>query len=160
MKKQFGKACEYAVAERNKRVQIVVCDTTESCHRRSLSKMKAVCSTVRSFRTERVHRRVPRDHYNGIEFAFGGQQQRRIYIGTFRMRSFISRMKTAPLRKPILYGYDPRLWKSKGVLHHLVQTIPAARPWYREDKDFKTFVQLENAFLPFKPQRRCSSHEK
>jgi len=52
--------------------------------------------------------------------------------------------------KPILYGYDPRLLEIEGTYYILWcnyfngPTIGIAKT-----KDFKTFVQLENAFLPF-----------
>ncbi len=52
--------------------------------------------------------------------------------------------------KPILYGYDPRLLELEGNYYITWcnyfhgPTIGIART-----KDFKTFVQLENAFLPY-----------
>ena len=52
--------------------------------------------------------------------------------------------------KPILYGYDPRLVEVEGTYYILWcnyfngPTIGIAKT-----KDFKTFIQLENAFLPF-----------
>ncbi len=51
---------------------------------------------------------------------------------------------------PILYGYDPRLVELEGEYyitwcnHFHGPTIGIAKT-----KDFKTFIQLENAFLPF-----------
>ena len=52
--------------------------------------------------------------------------------------------------KPILYGYDPRLLELDGTYYitwcnyFVGPTIGIAKT-----KDFKTFIQLENAFLPF-----------
>jgi beta-1,4-mannooligosaccharide/beta-1,4-mannosyl-N-acetylglucosamine phosphorylase len=52
--------------------------------------------------------------------------------------------------KPILYGYDPRLVEIEGTYYIMWcnyfngPTIGLAKT-----KDFKTFIQLENAFLPF-----------
>lgn len=52
--------------------------------------------------------------------------------------------------KPILYGYDPRLVEIEGIYYITWcnyfngPTIGIAKT-----KDFKTFVQLENAFVPF-----------
>ena len=52
--------------------------------------------------------------------------------------------------KPILYGYDPRLVEIAGTYYITWcnyfngPTIAVAKT-----KDFKTFIQLENAFLPF-----------
>lgn len=52
--------------------------------------------------------------------------------------------------KPILYGYDPRLVEIDGMYYILWcnyfngPTIGLAKT-----KDFQTFIQLENAFLPF-----------
>jgi beta-1,4-mannooligosaccharide/beta-1,4-mannosyl-N-acetylglucosamine phosphorylase len=52
--------------------------------------------------------------------------------------------------KPILYGYDPRLVEIEGTYYitwcnyFYGPTIGIAKT-----KDFKTFIQLENAYLPF-----------
>ena len=52
--------------------------------------------------------------------------------------------------KPILYAYDPRLLEIDGT-YYIVWCNYSYGPTVgiAKTKDFKTFVQLENAFLPF-----------
>jgi len=52
--------------------------------------------------------------------------------------------------KPILYGYDPRLLEIDGT-YYIIWCNYSSGPTVgiAKTKDFKTFIQLENAFLPF-----------
>ena len=54
------------------------------------------------------------------------------------------------LRKPILYGYDPRLVKIEDTYYITwCNYFNGPTVGIAKTKDFKTFIQLENAFLPF-----------
>jgi beta-1,4-mannooligosaccharide/beta-1,4-mannosyl-N-acetylglucosamine phosphorylase len=52
--------------------------------------------------------------------------------------------------KPILYGYDPRLVEVEGTYYiSWCNYFNGPTIGLAKTKDFKTFIQLENAFLPF-----------
>jgi beta-1,4-mannooligosaccharide/beta-1,4-mannosyl-N-acetylglucosamine phosphorylase len=52
--------------------------------------------------------------------------------------------------RPILYGYDPRLVEIAGTYYITwCNYFNAPTIGIAKTKDFKTFIQLENAFLPF-----------
>jgi beta-1,4-mannooligosaccharide/beta-1,4-mannosyl-N-acetylglucosamine phosphorylase len=52
--------------------------------------------------------------------------------------------------KPILYGYDPRLVELEGIYYVTwCNYFNGPTVGIAKTTDFKTFVQLENAFLPF-----------
>ncbi|MCG6914377.1 glycoside hydrolase family 130 protein [bacterium BMS3Abin03] len=54
------------------------------------------------------------------------------------------------LRKPILYGYDPRLVEIEETYYITwCNYFNGPTVGIAKTKDFKTFIQLENAFLPF-----------
>jgi len=89
------------------------------------------------------------DHKNGYPKLHLGRSKDGIY---WKIEEKIIKFRTEDGKpaKPILYGYDPRLVEINGTYYITWcnyfngPTVGIART-----KDFKTFVQLENAFLPF-----------
>ncbi len=89
------------------------------------------------------------DHYNGYPNLHLGHSKDGLQ---WNVQDEIIRFQNedGTPAKPILYGYDPRLLEIDGTYYILWcnyssgPTIGIAKT-----KDFKTFIQLENAFLPF-----------
>lgn len=89
------------------------------------------------------------DHENGYPNLHLGRSSDGIHWNIEEQHITFLTPEGAPA-KPILYGYDPRLVEIEGTYYILWcnyfngPTIGIAKT-----EDFKTFVQLENAYLPF-----------